>query len=55
VAKSNTSAQIVSLSLHDLTNRRNQRRITDARLPRRLAEPGRLESSLQRFFWYGEV
>ena len=50
-----TSAQIVSLPPHDLVNRRNQRQIADARLPRRLAEPGRLESSLQRFFQHGAV
>jgi hypothetical protein len=44
-----TTAIVVSLALHDLANRRNQRRITDARLPRRLAELGRLEGSRGRF------
>ena len=50
-----STAQVVSLTLHDLANCRNQRRITDARLPRRLAEPGRLESSRQRFFQHAKV
>lgn len=48
-----TSAQVVSLPLHDLTKRRNQRRITDARLTRRLAEPGRLERLASKIFLAG--
>ena len=44
-----TPAKIISLPLHDLTNRRNQHRITDACIPCCLAEPGCLEGLRQRF------
>jgi hypothetical protein len=49
------TAQIIGLTLHDRQNRSHQRRITNARLLGRFAEPGRLECSRGRLSWHDKV